>query len=340
MLFHQQIRSGGLNLVLGNSTNVNLFTYVGSPVAPVDATVVIPAGITIGSTDPGTPAFDIGQFALGSIIVIEHSSAIQGAGGTANGGAGGTAIKADYLNQIVIINAKAGSTIYGGGGGGGKGGTGGKGGAGGGGYYTTTEWRYSRPSNYWEYDTGTSTTKAYWDGVLQGVVAGNRETTIGAFSKGGERGYETYVSSDGKATFNRYFYDIGFTYNVFTSGGIGGNGGVGGNGGRGHGYAVASAAGAAGSPGAAGAAGGTNAGAGGKGGTGGTGGTGGGWGAAGGTGNTGVTGNAGAAGNNGTGSAGSAGNAGSTGGAAGRYLIKGAANVTLNNAGTVAGVLA
>lgn len=94
------------------------------------------------------------------------------------------------------------------------------------------------------------------------------------------------------------------------------NGGAGGNGGIGQGYAQANV------NGSAGAAGGTNAG------TGGTGGNGAVYGTNGATGATGANGNR----TNGV--------AGSAGGTAGRYLVKGANSVTLNNSGTVAGGLA
>jgi hypothetical protein len=108
----------------------------------------------------------------------------------------------------------------------------------------------------------------------------------------------------------------------------GGAGGAGGAGGVGQGYTQSQASGSAGS---AGASGGTNAGAGGTGGTGGTGGV---FGAAGSTGDTGSTGANGNAGSGGSGTSGSA------SGSSGRYLVKGANSVTLNNNGTVAGGLA
>ena len=94
------------------------------------------------------------------------------------------------------------------------------------------------------------------------------------------------------------------------------DGGAGGNGGVGQGYAQTQ------TNGSAGAAGGTNAG------TGGTGGNGAVYGSNGTTGATGANGNR------------TSGLSGSAGGTAGRYLVKGANSVTLNNSGTVAGGLA
>lgn len=94
------------------------------------------------------------------------------------------------------------------------------------------------------------------------------------------------------------------------------NGGTGGNGGQGQGFSQSN------TNGSGGAAGGSNAG------TGGTGGNGAVYGSNGTTGATGANGNR------------TSGSAGSSGGSAGRYLVKGANSVTLNNSGTVAGGLA
>jgi len=62
---------------------------------------------------------------MGGTLIIDHSGAIQGVGGTANGGAGATAMTIQSAN--ITINMASGSTISGGGGGGGQGGTGGQG---------------------------------------------------------------------------------------------------------------------------------------------------------------------------------------------------------------------
>jgi hypothetical protein len=115
----------------------------------------------------------------------------------------------------------------------------------------------------------------------------------------------------------------------------GGAGGAGGNGGRGQGYDGAAVAGSAGTAGSAAIiAPGTT----GSGGTGGTGGDGATWGATGETGDTGA--NGGDSLRCGVTRVGDAGTAGSAGGTAGRYLVKGAHNVTLTNNGTVQGGLA
>ncbi len=62
---------------------------------------------------------------MGGTLIIDHAGAIQGTGGSANGGAGGTAMTIQSTG--VTINMASGSTISGGGGGAGAGGTGGQG---------------------------------------------------------------------------------------------------------------------------------------------------------------------------------------------------------------------
>lgn len=291
-------------IITANTTNVNLLSLYtslfGAPSSPVVARLTINSGVIVGGV--GGPALTIGQFPSGSIIAIDNYGSIQGFGGAANSGTGGDAIKADYPNQTITINNKTGGTIYGGGGGAGKGGTGGTGGAG---YYIA--YAYFGNGN-WASSPDQSCRSAPWTAHTSGVC-------LGGYSQSVDEGGNPVYACNG-------CYD---PYAVYTSGGAGGGGG---NGGVGRGYNQAPTAGVTGSSGAAG---GTNAGAGGAGGTGGTGGE---WGAFGAAGNTG---NTGASGNNGSGSAGTAGTAG---GSPGKYLIKGAYSVTLNNSGTVAGGLA
>ena len=62
---------------------------------------------------------------MGGTLVLNNSGNIQGVGGTANGGAGGTAMTVQSTG--ITINMLSGSTLSGGGGGGGQGGTGGGG---------------------------------------------------------------------------------------------------------------------------------------------------------------------------------------------------------------------
>ena len=62
---------------------------------------------------------------MGGTLIIDLAGAIQGVAGSANGGAGATAMTIQSAN--ITINMASGSSISGGGGGGGQGGTGGQG---------------------------------------------------------------------------------------------------------------------------------------------------------------------------------------------------------------------
>lgn len=298
-------------------TNQNALTNFFSSSSTVTSyKVLIGTSGVIGATS-GNTALTIGQFASGSTIVVNNYGSINaygGVGGTAGvGGAGGDAIYASYPNQTVTINNQSGAVIRGGGGGGGKGGTGGAGTAISYVYNGSNKWQIqSLTCNY--FPNSSRRIYAYWNGSLvinqnhcsEGITMSN---PYGGYYIGA---YQTcYAVTDcggDPGGDSQSEYAIGGS--TATSGGAGGAGG------RGQGYDGANAGGSAGS------AGGTNAGAGGTGGAGGL------YGAAGSTGSTGASGNAGA------------GSAGSTGGASGRYLVKGANSVTLNNSGTVAGGLA
>ena len=323
------------------TTNVNLLTRFGSPATVTSYKALIPSGVTVGAT-AGNTAFTVGQFPTGSTIAINNFGAIQAYGGSAGtsgaGGSGGDAINANYANQTVTINNQTGATIYGGGGGGGKGGSGGTGGTGGAGTYQAYNYAYCISGNYYFWcvrvgcccGTPYNATQAAWANNVFLCVA---YWTWGPVSYGGN----TYIAQTNGILGAQ---PIGQLTNYGSSGGAGGTGGAGGGGGVGQGYLQANSAGSGGSAGSAGSAGGTNAGAGGAGGAGGTGGTGGTFGLVGSSGSTGSTGSTGASGNAGGGSGGSAGAGGSAGGTAGRYLVKGANSVTLNNSGTVLGGLA
>jgi len=367
------LNSGHAAKYIGSSTtNVNLFSTMGSPGTATTYKAYIDSGVTIGGTS-GSTALTVGQFPSGSSVIINNYGSIQGSGGAA-GSAGGDAINANYANQSVTINNQSGATIYGGGGGGGSGGlggSGGSGGAGGGGYYVAVRYTYVNTccsSTLWVdiYNFCCCYGGFYYASV--GIICNNTvfsvftsydypngRPTFGPAGTFAPSPYAGYYRGSLYTSYNPHLYSIGTGYNVYTSGGSGGSGGAGGNGGsggQGQGYGQSNtggAGGSGGSPGGGGSGGGTNAGAGGSGGYGGSGGTGGAggtWGnagSAGSTGNSGATGNTGASGNNGGGaggSAGSGGGAGASGGAAGRYLVKGSNSVTLNNSGTVLGGLA
>jgi hypothetical protein len=118
--------------ITANTQNENLFTLAGTPPCPIELTVNINAGVTIGSSNTGQPALTTGPFASGSSITINNNGTIAGAGGNGgstlgdngsgscpniNGLPGGNAL--DLACQGVIINNTG--TIGGGGGGGGAG---------------------------------------------------------------------------------------------------------------------------------------------------------------------------------------------------------------------------
>lgn len=301
-----------------NKTDLNLFALAGNPTAAKRYLFVIASGVVIGQVSAAA-ALTVGQFPAGTHIEIHNAGSIQGRSGAAGtggaGGGGGDAIKADYLNQTVVFKNLSGGQVLAGGGGGGRGGTGGTGGQGS--YQAWSADQYQQSGNLYVWWYTNQRTYGYWGGAQVVNVANNPGLTqSGNYRRG------AYHHTDTGGDDYRYYYAIQQLQTIITNGGAGG---AGGSGGRGQGY---NAAAAGGSGGAAGANGGTNAG---KGGTGGTGGTGGAWGAAGNTGNTGGTG---ASGNY---SGGSSGAGGSGGGARGRYLVKGAANVTFTNAGTIAG---
>lgn len=267
--------------------------------------VIIQPGVVVGATSVATAALRTGT-GRGGLLFIENGGDIRGAGGAANGGAGGPAVNV----QEAGLSLDNSGFIRGGGGGGGKGGTGGTGGQG---YYQTyyQEGPHYDGGNYrWISGTGAHFKWAgatYYPAAATSYQVGNIIYYRGAFQSENS-------SQEMYAIYRRVFY------NVYTNGGAGGPGGNGGVG-IGHGQSATTGAGGAG-----GGAPGTNAG---WGGTGGTGGTGGSWGQ---PGTAGATGNTGGGGNYTGGLAGAAGGAGGAAGAA----ITGLAR-TLFNTGTIQG---
>lgn len=263
--------------------------------------VIIPNGVTIGATTsayairPGT------QWAGDLIIEVQAGGVIQGIGGSANSGVGGSVIYGNVSSTTganLIVNNYG--TVRAGGGGGGQGGNGGSG-----------VWYSGRTVTEGPLYTGVYATawKAGWsqgDLWWGGAWIGAFHPGLTSYSSGG---WVYYRGAHAGSDENGNYYAVSrqtTVYDVpnYTSGGAGGAGG------RGQGHDGSNAS------GSAGAAGGTNAG------QGGTGGTGGGWGA---TGNTGATGNSGNY---------SGGTAGSTGGLAGYYKY---GYVTFNNYNTALG---
>ena len=91
--------------------------------------VIIPAGVTVGSSDPAKAVITVAGFKSRDRVIIDNRGVIIGAGGisgaggvnyTVNGSSGGQGGTAIYTqNQLTVINN---GYIYGGGGGGGGGG--------------------------------------------------------------------------------------------------------------------------------------------------------------------------------------------------------------------------
>jgi hypothetical protein len=273
-----QIFPNIVEVTVANSTNVvaqNLFT-VDDWAAPSTKKVIIPSGVVVGSSTISLAALRVGTGA-GGPVVFEIGGEIQGAGGAANGGAGGTAIHADAACEILLTGA-----IRGGGGGGGAGG------AGGGGYYQTAEdsgWQYSTSPTTYVYGTYNQYKAFWWYGSWLGQSAGNPAS----LNSGGYTYHMGVVRSyNGDGNANSYEIKRTRTLTHYTSGGAGGAGG------QGQGYNQSAAS------GSGGAAGGTNAGAGGTGGNGAT------WGT------NAANGATGASGNNGGGAAGGTGGAAGT----------------------------
>lgn len=235
--------------------------------------IIINSGVTIGGTSASEEALEISTGGLGTITITNNGTLI-GAGGAANGGAGGDAFEA-FVACTLVNN---GSIIAGGGGGG----RGGNGGTGGGGRYTTT----STASNHTLYVTASGGSASY-----------NCPNPYGGYSYAGVY----VVSASMMDNYEHKCYGRRITSSTVNTNG--GSGGSGGNGGRGAGYNQTVAN---GSGGTGGANGGTNAG---RGGNGGTGGNGGGYGANGSSGSNGSTGNNGNRTNGAAGAGGSGGGA-------------------------------
>ena len=358
---------GGLNeitVAVGNATDVvvqNLF----------DATTwssAVPKKVyvtgTVGATSTGNAAMRTGTGWGGTLkIEIAATGSLQGAGGSANGGAGGDALNIQQSGVTLINNG----TIYGGGGGGGNGGVGGAGGAGGGGSVSsTTSQAVSESPAYNQSTNRIQLVKCY--GTYNNmrlhaniIFGGTQITTDGAlpYTSGGwtyelyngnnpveHGGPPMYYACRGGPMAPIYsFYRLTrtgtttTTTTTNTNGGSGGSGGSAGSGGQGQGYGQTNTNGTSGTAGSSGAAGGTNAGTGGTGGTGGSGGNGGTWGASGGSGATGNTGSTGANGNRTNGVAGSAGSGGVAGGSAGYSIRNRTYATTYTNNGTVLGLI-
>jgi len=110
-------------VVSSSTTQLNLQTLFSGSAwsSSVPKRVEINSGVVIGSSSISTPALTVGSGA-GGVVRINNAGSIQGAGGSANSGNGGPAVRANSPTQIQNTGQ-----IYAGGGGGGRGGTGGSG---------------------------------------------------------------------------------------------------------------------------------------------------------------------------------------------------------------------
>jgi hypothetical protein len=269
--------------------------------------VIIPSGVIVGSTNPSLVALTTGTTMRG-VLELQISGEVRGAGGAANSGVGGTAIKNDLNAGQLTIRINSGGAVRAGGGGGGRGGTGGSGTAAGTLREPASGENYSNENGgkYWwrrfSSESGGFTGEIAWANLI--VDSGIDNNIVSLY-----RGGYTYYRGSLRLSSDANYYGVYRTSpTVFaTAGGTGGAGGVG----QGYNQAL--------QLGSGGGAGGTNAGNGGLGGAGGS------WGAAGGAGGTGASGNAGG------------GSAGSAGGAAGRS-IAGNAHTLVNN-GTLNGTI-
>ncbi len=290
---------GAVELTLSNSENWSASTAFGDDwAAGKDKIVTIPSGVTIGGT--GSSAAMTLEAGMGGTLIINNSGDISGYGGAANGGVGGTAIKAlTDSPSTITVNNLSGANIRGGGGGGGQGGAGGKGGSGA--YHAAgiNQWNLV---GWWlggPYMGGEGGNGGAGGAGGQGYGYGNTNTagSNGAAGAGGG-GSSCLGNQNGSGSGSFACYQ--------SAGGNGGSGGTGGAGGSGGAWGTSGSAGSAGSSGAAGnndntVAGGTTY-----------------------------------RFYNNFAQAGAGGSAGSAGGLAG-YYIENLAYVTLNNSGTVAG---
>ena len=215
--------------------------------------IVIDSGVELGATSTSQEALQIDS-GLSGTMTITNNGTISGAGGAANGGAGGDAFEADVT--CTLINN---GTIRAGGGGGGQGGAGGTGGTGGQGTYSTSGW--SSWSSYYYTGGGSGdrsvqqyTNRAwYWNAYLGSTGTGSSSASFGGneYQVGSLQAviqpYPIYLYSIRRRT------PVSNTY--YTNGGAGGGGGGGGNGGVGQGYGQSAGSGASGSGGSGGAGG-------------------------------------------------------------------------------------
>ena len=316
------------------ATNQNYATIFGSNWASaVPKRITINSGVTIGATGSNY-AMTIPS-GMGGTLIIDNAGTIEGYGGAA-GGNGGTSIHVSSagvtINNTGVIRA-----------GGGGGANGGDGGAGGNGSYSsfshnTTSTGSCSPYNHPFLFRGQNYPQVhnYNGDQLCSICHGGQASGQGSsvMTANGTTGHnfqwgKTLTGQNWRDYSRRYWYFANSGCSIYTDVSTsGGAGGTGGTGGVGQGYNQSAGSSNAGGSGAS--AGGTNAGAGGDGGASGAGGAFGASGSAGSAGSTGANGNV---------SNGASGASAGSAGTAGHYLFKNSVTVTLNNTGTVSGLI-
>lgn len=343
-------------VILKSGTDANLFALAGSPTARGRFNFIIPQGVTIGQV-AAAAAIVVGQFPAGSIIDIWNYGDILARGGAGGsypnaGQAGGDALKADYGGVTMRLHNFG--NIKAGGGGGGSGGWGGAGGIGGWGnaYYVSPWYWYHDNENHsqWVYYTTPGINEIAWynDPTPNGgggstaditncryLADGQLLTRYGIFERGDYRG----EYNDSPQYGHYYSYNVRLS-RLYEPGAPAGRT-PGGTGGNGQGYnqnPTVGGAGVASIPGNNGTGG---SGAGGASGASGVGGNGGEWASAG---TPGAYGSQGGTGGDGVYRTlpevtrfGEGGGVSAGGGAAGRAIVKGGANFTIDNQGTIIG---
>ena len=84
-----------------NTTNFQLSSAFGSNwQTAVPKRLIVNSGVTVGSSN-GNPAMTI-EGSMGGTLIVQNTGSIQGTGGSANGGAGGPAVRSDQNGNITF----------------------------------------------------------------------------------------------------------------------------------------------------------------------------------------------------------------------------------------------
>jgi len=189
-------------------------------------TVVVEAGVTVGSTSYSAPALKtgttLGGFAMGGRLSVINNGFIYGAGGS-GGGAGGTALEA-----TVPVNFTNNGNLYGGGGSGAVGGTGE------GGWYwpENKTWKYNLTWYWGGIDPGNQNYWGTWySGLFVNYDLANPDVDFTHTSVHGTDltvgDYKYYRGDNMGTVFLGTYYKLRRKLKLVQVGGAGGSGGVG-----------------------------------------------------------------------------------------------------------------